>query len=63
MENNMGDIDRMVRAVVGFIAMGAGFYFQSWWGLAGIYILATSMFNWCPPYVLFGVNTCNIERN
>ncbi|MCK5361310.1 MAG: DUF2892 domain-containing protein [Gammaproteobacteria bacterium] len=63
MENNMGDTDRAIRAIVGFIVMGAGFYFHSWWGVAGIYILATSMFNWCPPYALFGLNTRTLENS
>ena len=63
MKNNMGDIDRVVRAAVGFILMGAGFYYQSWWGITGIYVLATSMFNWCPPYALFGINTCSPGKN
>ena len=63
MKNNIGGIDRAVRAVIGFTVLGAGFYFQSWWGLAGVFILATATFNWCPPYALFGINTCRIEKN
>ena len=63
MKNNMGDIDRIVRAAAGFVALGAGFYFQSWWGLTGLLFLASSMFSWCPPYALFGINTCNLDRN
>jgi len=58
MKNNMGEIDRLVRVALGMVVMGAGFYFQSWWGVVGIYVLATSLFTWCPPYALFGVNTC-----
>ncbi|MCK5361309.1 MAG: DUF2892 domain-containing protein, partial [Gammaproteobacteria bacterium] len=32
MKKNVGNIDRTVRAVAGLVALGAGFYFQSWWG-------------------------------
>ena len=63
MKTNMGDVDRMVRALVGFTALGAGFYFQSWWGLTGLVILATATFSCCPPYAMLGINTCSAEKN
>ena len=63
MKRNMGDIDRIIRALVGFAALGAGFYFQSWWGLAGLLILATATLNWCPPYAILGINTYKLENN
>ena len=59
MEQNIGDIDKMIRMLIGFAVMGAGFYFQSWWGITGLFILMTATFSWCPPYSLFGINTCN----
>ena len=57
MKKNIGDVDKAIRAAAGFIALGAGFYYQSWWGLIGLALLATATFKWCPPYSLFGINT------
>ena len=42
MKKNVGDVDRIIRAVAGFAVLGAGFYFQSWWGALGIVLLATA---------------------
>ena len=58
MERNIGDIDKIIRALIGFSALGAGFYFQSWWGIIGLFILMTATFKWCPPYSLLGISTC-----
>jgi hypothetical protein len=62
MERNIGDKDKFVRMLLGFSIMGAGFYYQSWWGIIGMFVLATAMFKWCPPYTLLGVNTFNSEN-
>ena len=62
MKQNVGDIDRVVRAIAGFVALGAGFYFQSWWGAIGLVLLATAAMGWCPPYTLLGINTCKAEK-
>jgi hypothetical protein len=29
------------------------------WGWIGIVPLATGLIGWCPPYALFGWNTCS----
>jgi hypothetical protein len=62
MKKNVGNIDRGVRAAAGFLALGAGFYFQSWWGAIGLVFLGTAAIGWCPPYALLGLNTCSTEK-
>ncbi len=57
MQCNVGKTDRMVRMIAGVVIIGAGFYFQSWWGAIGIVPLMTGAFRWCPPYALLGINT------
>ncbi len=57
MKCNMGTTDRVFRAIVGIGVLGAGFYFQSWWGLIGLIPLGTALIRWCPAYVPFGWNT------
>jgi len=59
---NVGNLDRTVRAVAGFAALGAGFYFQSWWGAIGLIFLGTAAIGWCPPYALLGLNTCSTKE-
>jgi hypothetical protein len=62
MKKNVGDVDRIIRAVAGFAVLGAGFYFQSWWGALGLVLLGTAAIGWCPPYALLGLNTCSKEQ-
>ena len=57
MNRNVGTTDRVVRVIAGVAIVGAGVYFQSWWGAIGIIPLATAMMGWCPPYALLGINT------
>lgn len=58
MKNNVGGIDRILRIVIGLGLLGAGYYYQSWWGLVGIIPLATAVFRICPAYLPFGISTC-----
>jgi len=57
MSCNMGSGDRIFRGILGIVILGAGLFFQSWWGLIGLIPLATSIVGWCPVYVPFGWNS------
>ena len=57
MSCNMGRGDRIFRGIVGIAVLGAGIFFQSWWGLIGLIPLVTSIVAWCPAYAPFGFNT------
>jgi len=57
MKCNMGKTDRIFRAIVGIIIVGAGLYFQSWWGLVGLIPLGTAAVRWCPVYLPFKIST------
>jgi hypothetical protein len=59
---NVGSIDRVIRIVAGVAIIGAGVYYQSWWGAIGAVPLLTGLMGWCPPYALFGWNTCSIKK-
>lgn len=63
MKPNMGTTDRVIRAIVGVVALAA-------WPLGlvegtlgiialvvGIVLLVTVLLRWCPPYDLLGINT------
>ncbi|HED39046.1 MAG TPA: DUF2892 domain-containing protein [Chromatiales bacterium] len=62
MNKNVGGMDRGIRIVAGVAALGAGLYFQSWWGAVGLVLVATALMSWCPPYALLGINTCKSKN-
>ena len=61
MKPNVGGIDRILRIIAGIAILGAGFYFNSWWGLVGIGPLLTATFRFCPAYLPFGLSTCHAK--
>ncbi|RTL73108.1 MAG: DUF2892 domain-containing protein [Hyphomicrobiales bacterium] len=59
MTTNIGNIERLVRALVGLALISLVFVGpQTVWGWIGIVPLATAIVGWCPPYALLGINTC-----
>ena len=59
MKQNVGSIDRAIRAIVGIGLISLVFVGpQSVWGWIGVVPLATAIIGWCPPYALLGINTC-----
>ena len=63
MTKNVGGIDRMLRAVIGLVLIAlAATGTVGWWGYLVVIPLATSAMGWCPPYALFGWNTCSVRK-
>jgi hypothetical protein len=59
MTRNVGSLDRTVRIVGGLVLIGlAATGTVGWWGWLGLVPLATGLIGWCPPYAMFGINTC-----
>jgi hypothetical protein len=59
MTQNVGTIDRVIRAVAGLAILSLVFVGpKSLWGLLGLVPLLTAAVGWCPPYSLLGLNTC-----
>lgn len=61
MKINIGKPERIIRVVVGSAIIGAGVYFQSWWGAIGAVPIVTAAIGWCPPYAMLGINTCRTK--
>ena len=61
MKTNVGTLDRVVRIVVGFGIIGAGYVNHSWWGLVGLLPLVTGIVRVCPAYMPFGLSTCSVK--
>ena len=59
MKLNVGGIDRGIRVVAGLVLVAlAATQTVGWWGWLGVILLATGAIGWCPPYAIFGFNTC-----
>jgi phosphate/sulfate permease len=57
MKQNVGTLERIIRAIIGIAIIAAGVYYQSWWGAIGAIPLLTAIIGWCPPYALLGLST------
>lgn len=59
MTQNVGGLDRLIRALVGLALISLVFWGPATpWGWIGLIPLATAVIGWCPPYSLFGWSTC-----
>ena len=66
MTRNMGQVDRLIRSVVGVVLLILAFTSLAglWmWvaGIVGVVMLATAAMGWCPPYAILGLNTCKTK--
>lgn len=72
---NVGSLDRTLRFIFGALLLASPFVppfatLLAGWGLwkfavpgAGIVMLATAAFRFCPLYTLLGIRTCPVSRN
>jgi Protein of unknown function (DUF2892) len=63
----MGNVDRILRTIMGLVLLGLAYLgtFGAWaWAgyVAGVLMLGTATIGWCPPYALFGWNTCSTKK-
>ncbi|MCC5857721.1 MAG: DUF2892 domain-containing protein [Ectothiorhodospiraceae bacterium] len=62
-KQNMGTVDRAVRAIAGLILLSLVFVGpQTAWGWIGLIPLATAVAGFCPAYLPFGLKTCKRSR-
>ncbi len=62
MKTNVGSLDRILRYILGFAILGAGYYYKSWFGLIGLGPIITATVRFCPAYPLIGMNTCSVKE-
>jgi hypothetical protein len=63
MKLNVGGTDRIVRIVAGLALIGLTLTGNiGVWGWLGVVPLATGAIGWCPPYAIFGFNTCSMKK-
>lgn len=62
MKTNVGTIDRVIRIGGGLLLVGlAASGTVGPWGYAGLLLMATGIFRFCPAYPLLGMNTCSTK--
>jgi len=54
---NVGDLDRIVRIVLGVLIFSVAIYFESLWGILGLVMIASGTIRFCPGYFPFGIST------
>jgi len=65
METNVGTADRVIRILAGLVLLSLVFALESnfrWWGLVGLFPLATGLLGWCALYRPFGIDTSRTEH-
>ena len=65
MQINVGNLDRIVRIVIGLILLSLPLWLDSswrWLGLIGFMPLITGLAGRCPGYRLFGLSTCPVQK-
>lgn len=63
MKSNVGGIDRILRIVIGLVLIALAFTGTiGVWGWLGAVLVATGALGWCPPYAIFGWNTCSMKN-
>lgn len=68
MQKNVGSIDRIIRGLVGVVLLAVFFVAPPampllYWGclVVGLVMVGTAALGWCPPYTIFGINTCRTK--
>ncbi|MFP4546893.1 MAG: DUF2892 domain-containing protein [Fidelibacterota bacterium] len=57
MKSNIGEIDKIIRIVIGLAAIAVGFYYKSVWGMLGIIPILTALTGRCGLYVPLNIDT------
>ncbi len=63
MKKNIGNVDRIIRVIVGLAIIAFGVFNQSWWGLVGLIPLATAAVGFCGLYGVCNMSTCQVDSS
>lgn len=63
-KKNVGNVDAILRVILGMIILFAGLWYNSLWGFVGIIFIGSGALAFCPFYRIFNLSTCspNLER-
>lgn len=63
--NNVGNVDKMIRVIIGLLLLSLLFLLQGnlkYLGLIGLVPLITAAIGFCPIYAIFGIKTCKTKK-
>jgi len=66
-KQNEGQLDRMIRVIVGILAFGAGYFFLSGTAQVIAFVVSaigigTGVIGFCGLYALLGISTCPVKK-
>lgn len=61
MNKNIGTVTRVMHVAIGIGALGAGYFYRSWWGAVGLLFIITGSAGFCPLCAFFGSSCCRTE--
>lgn len=63
MKANVGNVDRLVRAIIGVVViwLTSSGTIGVWGWVVGVVLLATAILKFCPAYTMLGMNTCAVK--
>ncbi len=63
MKVNIGNVERIVRIVVGIAILSLAFVGpRTPWAYLGIMPILSGLIGWCPPYALLGISTVRTAK-
>ncbi|MBU0713292.1 DUF2892 domain-containing protein [bacterium] len=62
MKCNVGKTDKIIRWIIGIVAIALGIFFKSWWGAVGLIPIVTASMSFCPIYSIVGLSSCKVEK-
>lgn len=62
LSKNVGNIDRILRLVIGALLIVGALMGYGVWMWIGIIPLATALMSSCPLYSIFGLSTCPMKK-
>lgn len=67
LKKNVGNIDSIIRVVLGALAVAIGFYYGGYWlllGIVGLILVSSGTISFCPVYRLMKISTMDpdLER-
>lgn len=60
---NVGKTDKIIRVIIGVAILGAGYAFNTWFGLIGIVPILTAVFGRCGLYNILKIDTTKSDSS
>lgn len=62
MKKNVGNVDMIIRVIIGIVIASVGIVYETWWGLFALIPLLTAIVKFCPIYSPFGISSLSAKE-